>query len=376
MNKRPLCYAPFVGIYAPCCVSENFVSDDPDVFWTSKTMQDIRQSLLDQKFPESCNYCKVRVEKNRYNDIHIWDDFVRYELKNIKCDIVEYGNETKGPVQLDFRTSNKCNFKCRMCVPSNSDKIEEEVKNNVILKQYYNKTIYFDNELPKLITDSKFKNIKLLGGEPTLDPQVLEYLEHILNTYDELPVLRITTNGSNFNQRFQNILEKFNTVKLRFSVDGTDEVYNYIRTNGNWEKTKNIIEKTIQLKTIKKFGFNIVLMPYNIFNLTKLLDWLYTIYKEGYEFDAMWDTSDADHTGIPAVLPEHKKQCLDSINEWISNADRKFIKMIKIDNIVNVLENTEYQEECYNTFKRFNNTLDNIRKTNLLNLDKRFKEYV
>ena len=285
---------------------------------------------------------------------------------------IQYGNTTKGPMFLDYRPSNLCNLKCRMCVPNASSQITKEFQENPEMQKWFKapEKIVKNFDLFKNFTNNiQLKQIKILGGEPTLDPLVLDFLEAIIDNYDTLPALRFTTNGTNLNKRFRNIMEKFKDIHIVFSVDAVGSAYEYIRTNASWKKTKKIIEEIFEKDMAKVYGFNIVLMPYNIFHLTDLLKWFKELQNKNYDFETFYELSEGYNTEMSSVLPDHMSKATQSLIDW------SFENNYDIDDILKLLESVTFNTKAFNYFKEYNNSLDKIRKTSLLNLDKRFANY-
>jgi len=379
IQDKPLCYAPFIGMYstgyneyAPCCVAkkEKYKTLTPDEYWVSDEMQDMRKQLLAQQWPDKCKFCKNKVEKNLKDETWIWDK--HFGKVDVELDI-EFGNTTKGPMFLDYRPSNHCNLKCRMCVPNASSQITTEFQQHAHLQKWFTapeKIVKNFDEFKNFTSSIQLKQIKILGGEPTIDPLVVEFLEAILENYTELPSLRFTTNGTNLNSKFRKIMEQFDDIHVVFSIDAVGAAYEYVRTNANWSKTKKTIEEIFKKDMAKHYGFNIVLMPYNIFHITDLLAWFKELQDNGYSFGTMFDLSESYTSEVSAVLPAHLEQAKADITAWGNNNN------YDVNDIMSLLNSVSYSEEAYNAFKEFNNSLDAVRQTNLVDIDERFKDYV
>lgn len=379
IQDKPLCYAPFIGMYAtgyeqfaPCCVAQKdkYKNVDPKDYWTSTELQDMRKQLLAQEWPDKCKFCKNKREKGLKDETWIWDKHMG--KVDVELDI-EYGNSTKGPMFLDYRPSNVCNLKCRMCVPNASSQITKEFQEHKDMQEWFSapdKVVKNFDAFKDFTGSIELKQIKILGGEPTMDPLVLDFLETIIDNYEILPALRFTTNGTNLNKRFRNIMENFEDIHIVFSIDAVGDAYEYVRTNANWSKTKKIIEEIFAKDMAKIYGFNIVLMPYNMFHLTDLLDWFRTLSDKGYDFETFYDLSEGYTTEMQGVLPEHLDFLKQTLTEYSDT------HQYNIDDIMDLLNSVTFKQESFDNFVRYNNRLDEIRKTSLENLDSRFKQYV
>ncbi len=384
-QDKPLCYAPFIGLYAastkneyaPCCVAKKEKFLDPESYWNSDRLKEIRTQMLNHEWPDVCSYCKNKSEKNLKNDIYIWDNaYKKSELESVN---VETGNINNSPLFLDYRPSNTCNLKCRMCVPAASSQWSKEIEDNPELTRWYTVPKFYESSYQSFLNymeKCNLEQIKILGGEPTIDPYAIEFLEKVLDTHTKLPSLRFTTNATNLNKRFQNIMKRFENIHVVFSIDAVDNTFDYIRTNANWKKVKKQVEAIFEKDLATQYGFNTVVMPYNMFNLVDLLSWYRDLYLKGYKFSVFFDTSDVAFTGTSAILPEDLEIVKESVTNFINTCDDGFKNLEGISDLIKILDKTKFNEASFNEFKTYNNTLDRIRKTNLLSLNERFNQYV
>ena len=379
MSSVPLCYAPFIGMYAdytgnyaPCCVAEK-VSSTATEFWTSETLVSIRKKMLANEWPAECSYCKNMESNGLQSDIGLWK--VAYENVNKPLDPI-LGTDNMGPYYLDIRLGNVCNLKCRMCGPQFSSQWEEEIKNNIGLDWLLhgnNMTEDFKDFINYSI-DKNLIEIKILGGEPTIDENVIMLLENMIATKQNLPALRFTTNATNLNKRFQNIMSYFDKLHIVFSVDAVDREFDYIRTNANWKKVKNNIETIFEKKLASYYDFNSVIMPYNIFSIIPLLEWYKSLFNKGYRFSVLFSDSAVGYTSLSAVMEQDLLQSIIDVEQYLMTVDNEFQTIIS--GILPLLKSIKFNQSHYQEFKNYNNLLDSIRRTSLLSLNERFKDYV
>lgn len=379
MSDVPLCYAPFIGMYAdytgnyaPCCVAEK-VSSTATEFWTSETLVNMRKKMLVNEWPTECSYCKNMESNGLQSDIGLWK--VAYENVNKPLDPI-LGTDNMGPYYLDIRPGNVCNLKCRMCGPQFSSQWEEEIKNNIGLDWLLhenNMTEDFKDFINYSI-DKNLIEIKILGGEPTIDENVIMLLENMIATKQNLPALRFTTNATNLNKRFQNIMSYFDKLHIVFSVDAVDREFDYIRTNANWKKVKNNIETIFEKKLASYCDFNSVIMPYNIFSIIPLLEWYKSLFNKGYRFSVLFSDSAVGYTSLSAVMEQDLLQSIIDVEQYLMTVDNEFQTIIS--GILPLLKSIKFNQLHYQEFKNYNNLLDSIRRTSLLSLNERFKDYV
>jgi MoaA/NifB/PqqE/SkfB family radical SAM enzyme len=349
-----LCKAPWLGMYAtgygeyaPCCVATKHVLDmTPEEYWNSAELADIREKLELGLWPEDCGYCERKSERGLKHDAQRWNRY--YEQNPVDTPTLLY---------LDYRPSNTCNLKCRMCVPNSSSLINSEAREYMDEYRGFRKhrTLVardFD-EFLQLLKNNDLEEIKVLGGEPTMDPMAIQALEAV-----QCKHLKITTNATNLNRKFRRILEKFETIHMVFSLDATQDTYEYIRTNANWRKVSDRIVQMFEERVATSYGFNVVCQPYNIFNLPELEAWVNTMPGE---FEVNWDDSDVEYTSLSAVLPEHIEWCLQHVQD---------------PNLRKLLQATEFDSGNHRKFCEYAAMLDEVRRTQLIDLDERFKQYV
>ena len=156
--------------------------DNPKEYFDNPKIKEVRDTMLRGEWHNLCRVCKER------EDCGIKSDRLMYNRRYKKDvdDIIQNPNEFKLKL-LDYRPSNLCNLKCRMCNPMSSSQINTEIKKSKELTKLFGKKIQknpTDDTLPiNICNKENFKDItriKILGGEPTIDPQVQLFLDWIV----------------------------------------------------------------------------------------------------------------------------------------------------------------------------------------------------
>ena len=83
-------------------------------------------------------------------------------------------------------------------------------------------------------------------------------------------ILDINTNGTIFNDRLYKIAKNFKMVKLHISIEGTGELYQYIRGGDNF--TINQLEdniKNFNMLANTMIIYTVTVQAYNIFDIAK-----------------------------------------------------------------------------------------------------------
>ena len=317
------------GWYRPCCDSNKNIKDrtnsknDNEILHTSvvgiedafygEAMNEIRSQFLKNERPEICSSCWKKEDANMSS--------LRVAMNSRFSNIIENINVEKPKLKyLDIKYDNNCNLACRMCSTGSSDQHQKEILNYVkegqhipnhfsyatpellnkdTYKQQYVKRLTMLNEKPFLEQDvinsiPELMMLKATGGEPTINKKFLNAIDYAIeHDYAKNIELDLTTNGTKFTNEFLEKISQFKQLRLRISVDGTKDVYEYIRYPFQWNLLNKSIENLFKFCQKKNFfiwdgdvppkawvGFSIVAQPYNIFNLGDIHQWASNLYEK------------------------------------------------------------------------------------------------
>jgi sulfatase maturation enzyme AslB (radical SAM superfamily) len=123
-----------------------------------------------------------------------------------------------------------------------------------------------NTDIDKLLADEIWKNVEKLtiyGGEPMYSKKVEKILSWAVeNNFSENVNLHFFSNGTLFNRLIINKFERFKSVNIGFSIDGTYDRYHIIRWPGNWNKT---LENFNKLKLMPNVNLYII-YTYSVLN--------------------------------------------------------------------------------------------------------------
>jgi hypothetical protein len=161
------------------------------------------------------------------------------------------GHTTMKPVSWDYRFSNLCNFKCRMCGDMLSSSWESEQrqhnminysnpKNNWMLSEVREQISKFQDtqieaEFAAAVEEHRVEEIYWVGGEPLMFEQHWRYMKRIIELGDgDRVYARYNTNLSKIDYRgtnlYRDILCNIRDWQICASLDGTGRIGEYIRT--------------------------------------------------------------------------------------------------------------------------------------------------
>jgi organic radical activating enzyme len=268
------CPAPWKEMYyhvdtaSPCHnIRETKLS--PSEYLKSDWLRNLKQDFVDGKVPSACEICKKRenlgLKSTRGQMFKFTPEIDRDEFQVEK--------ETRIN-RLEIRSSNLCNFKCRMCEPTSSSEIAKE--QNISDVEFSSDLT--TEELKKISLDS----VKLLcftGGEPLLIKQYYEFMDLLIEQkLNDQIAIELFTNCSVYNPLFIDKLLKFKTIRFVMSIDGVGKTAEYIRHGTNWPVVeKNIYKFTEMFKNDQLF-FNTAISSYVLLDVSSLAEFLMKLY--------------------------------------------------------------------------------------------------
>lgn len=297
------CTFPFVhiatktaGEIKPCCrarPTSNIQDESLEEAWNNPRMRAIRKELLTGIRSPECNACwkhedqgirsmRQRTVKNHIRTFGpVWEEMDEDGFMPFKIPTFE------------AKLSNLCNLKCRMCHPvdstswaqdwgaikglmkkHNKSTYEKVEQFNIEKKPYVSKwhTEEFWEEFKALCP--YFREIYFAGGEPLTDPLHYKVLHYIIKYGDAEKVsLRYATNMTKLNYKKDNVLEMWNSFKrvhINISIDGTGDIYNYIRQLGDYKVVQDNILKVIDHPKLYKIAGALTLQVYNIWFMPEI----------------------------------------------------------------------------------------------------------
>ena len=195
---------------------------------------------------------------------------------------------------IELKLGAKCNLECRSCSGPVSNKLLREdsyINEGVINKEYIKKMTSLSSWINDDVTWGHIKKasrdleyIQFTGGEPLIIPQHYEYLEWLAkNNID--PKIQYITNGTiGVDDYKEKLWDKFSSLTVDFSLDGTEDLGEYVRTGSTWsEQVKNVIGFVEYMKRrsnknlYSHIGVAITVSILNVHNLRPLLDFVNTL---------------------------------------------------------------------------------------------------
>ena len=221
-----------------------------DQHWNSDHMRSVRLRMLAGETLPECDVCNNKLlNTNVYRDY--FTHLFGHKLDEIISSTDQTGQTSLSPVSWDYRFSNLCNFKCRMCGDMLSSSWESEqrvhdmvdwnnTKNNWMRSDIRGQITHFQEnqveaEFAAAVEQHCVEEVYWVGGEPLMYEQHWRYMKRIIELGDgDKLYARYNTNLSRIDYRncnlFRDLLVHVRDWQICASLDGTGAIGEYIRT--------------------------------------------------------------------------------------------------------------------------------------------------
>ena len=277
-GNKTLCMAPWTHTYLSpqterrmCCAStekatsfkqyidtgseaKEYNPKTLDQHWNSEHMKSVRRRMMaGEELPE-CQVCNNKllntdVYRTYFNSLFGHKEEDLWRLTNAD------GSTEMPVVSFDYRFSNLCNFKCRMCGDMLSSSWEAEQRKNEMwspwakpwmaepvrskIKDFQEDQV--EKEFARAVDNHLIEEIYWVGGEPLMYEQHWKYMKQIVDNGDADKVyVRYNTNLSRTKYKgidlYKDLLVHFKDWQICASIDGTGTTGEWIRDGLNYEK--------------------------------------------------------------------------------------------------------------------------------------------
>lgn len=418
-QSKTLCLHPFTGLATRedgavkiCCRSlpVGWIQEHSlESIWNNDCMTTVRRQVLCGERPEVCRPCfdleDQGVESLRQRHIN---GIIPEARINLYPNALESLNDDYTmPFQfptMEIKLNNLCNLKCRMCNPLDSTSWQDwnEVKpfyereNNYLVPtitklarkpgQYIGPFDDTDNwwaSFEKLLP--YFRRVEFAGGEPLMDPQHYQILD-MLKPYGKNIELKYATNGTTLGiskeRTVHNYWPFFRSIAVNISIDGIQNVYNYIRTNGDWNLLVNNIHEIKSIPNVSRVVGAFTAQAGNILQAAECIDYFLNDLGIVFYSHRVSYPKCLSAQVLPKELKEEAIKRLNAVSQslWTFDAIKKNPILEKITR-QQIQDNINYlrakdQNHLWNDFIEFNQKLDKTRNQNLLQVIPEFRNYV
>jgi hypothetical protein len=269
-----LCLAPWVHTYLSpqterrmCCASrepaQNFTqyidtAEGTGVYqpqtleqhWNSDHMKSVRVRMMQNETLPECAVCNDQLLNT---DVYrsYFNQMFAHLRETVLASTDSTGHTTALPVSWDYRFSNLCNFKCRMCGDMLSSAWESEQRTHNMIDWTNSKNGWMqpavraeiskfqdtqiEAEFAQAVAEHRVEEVYWVGGEPLMYEQHWRYMKQIVDQGDgDRVYARYNTNLSRVDFKginlYDDILCHLRDYQICASLDGTGATGEYIRT--------------------------------------------------------------------------------------------------------------------------------------------------
>lgn len=275
MNKETFCSYPFDTIFLgadagikTCCSANQDIGDlnkdrIEDILASDKA-QEIRQSILDEKWHDSCQQCKILEDQGARSERTSSIEHTYDYYESIELDSTFFGLK-----KLDLRWSNVCNLACNYCYEYFSSQWAKikGVKLNTLDGENEESLFEFID-----IHKDEVETVNLLGGEPLLQRQN-ERLISMLPTNTNYYMLTNMAVPLEKNS-IMNLLLNEEAPTFGISFETIGDKYEYVRHGASWEVFCNNIKTVKEKNPSVRLNAHPLYCTYSAFNLVEYYEFV------------------------------------------------------------------------------------------------------
>jgi MoaA/NifB/PqqE/SkfB family radical SAM enzyme len=306
--SRTFCVLPWLhaatltdGSVQLCCVSGggsgvNLNEQTLGDYWNSEYVKDARRRMLAGQEVKACQHCyeeeRCGYKSHRIVENKVWQKRCGTEaIQQLLSKTTADGSLDAALQYVDLRLGNTCNMQCVMCQPRESSrwlpaarKLSASFQNQELKREWrfrsmidvgrfewYRNTAFWENLKTFL---PHVKEIIVAGGEPFLIKEQFDFVKACCEIGEAHHIrLRYHTNGTVFPEAMVPYWEQFENVHFFVSLDGIDDVANYVRYPSDWEAIENNIRHFDALGENTTTNFNFTTHALNIYRIPEIFDW-------------------------------------------------------------------------------------------------------
>lgn len=254
---------------APCCRTPIYIE--------TTSYSDFKEQLVKTSIEDMCSFCIQSDDAGAISRHQIYKDL-------------------QDELAIEIRIDTLCNLKCMTCHPANSsalisewttlNKFSPEIKKQfcIVESRRGPKTAVRCEELVDDVireVSNNFSSIRigLLGGEPLFSPSTVSYIQTLsTKPYANKINLHIHNNGTKSFQFIESEFRQFNSVRINFSIDGIDEVYELLRYGAEFKTACANIDYAASLAGNVHVQIMYTSSLLNAFSFVEFVNWATTNY--------------------------------------------------------------------------------------------------
>lgn len=361
------------GLVKPCCMNPtalgNLRNETLSEISNNDAIKAFRKDIMNGVVPDGCERCAEREVMGITSMRQSKNEIFKHHIDNVLAATDEdmFVNDFKLHY-WDFRFSNLCNMKCRMCGPHFSSMwYNDEIKlygRSSIEKQVLNANDDSKDNLLDMIDEhiNDVEYIYFAGGEPLIMDEHYYILDKLIKADKTDVQLRYNTNLLKLSYKKWNVIDlwkQFDSVQLNCSIDSFGDRLEYIRHGAVWNTLKDNMKQLMD----NDFKFSIEVTT-NVFNTYTLVDFINELTSMGIPLHKIMlhnilQYPEYYHSAL--MTDTMKEDTINSLTNFMNSTDNQHI----ISGITSVINNMNKQfddkELLLQKFRKKTKELDTIR---------------
>jgi len=386
MTDKTVCIAPWIHLHTwpnnnvyPCCLTamEDSVGslneNTLEEVWNNDKMKALRFDMIQGRRPETCARCFEQEDHGQSSlRNHLNRTFERH-MPLVDSTNKDGSLDDFSIKYWDFRFSNICNMRCRMCGPQLSTGWYEETKQifGSLPDDVPNNKVNLWEQIQPLF--DTVEDIYFAGGEPLIMEEHYKILNKLVEMEKTDVVIRYNSNFSQLRYKKLDVLDVwplFKQVEMGASLDAYGELAEYIRKGTIWS---DIVENRKQMKDRAPNARFFINCTIGVMNSYHIVDF----HKHAVDTGMIEHPNDFHVNLIQhpeslrlQVLPQHHKDVLtkqytDYAQELFNNGYKKVANQFA--SLVSYM-NAEDRTDLIPNFKLKMGTIDNIRNEKFVDI--------
>lgn len=391
LSNDTLCVLPWMHLYinpqgnvGTCCefnehyplgsIKKNSLQEIAN----SDAMKTVRRQMLSGQRPSSCSACWTKEDSGLLSSRQmINQQFSQHLSLSEKTHDDGHVDDFKLRY-LDFRASNVCNLKCRMCGGKFSSRIAKEEndlyhRSTFIDLKLTSKEIYLTLEYIEENIDY-LESVYFAGGEPLIIEEHYKILDLLLK-HDRSDIkIFYSTNLTQLSYKKYNAIDywkKFSNITVGASIDLIGPQAGYVRSGTNYDVLE---ENYDHIKDHVNFTITSIVHLLNIFNLPKLQQHWITNKKlnpKNLSFNALIAPANMTLQVLPTSYKQLAEKIIYNQIDWLISISNTETLVNSWKNVLQYMNNKD-QSHLLNEFFRLNDDKDKFRNEHFEDI---FPEY-
>ena len=343
-NSFGFCLAPWFhsfvhadGSIRPCCVSWDNIGDTQSgdtilSVWNNQKYQLIREQFLKSERLPGCKSCFTKEDsgassRRQYLN-KLTEKLTGLSLEHLRKSLVTKADPNL--ITLDISLGNLCNLRCRFCGPYNSTKwikTAQELtdKNKLFWENIFGAKKYqpvqqnFESYRELIANSQHLQLIEFKGGEPFIMENHLHFLSELIDLGIARNIeLVYVTNGTIIENDIINLFKLFKKISLTVSIDGTGDLYKYIRGE-NFSLEVDVLKNLKIFDELENISLNIhfTISAYNLFGIKDFITWFESLTfsnLKNWSWGMVAFPAEISVNSLPSEILEKAVEKLDNIS--------------------------------------------------------------